>query len=105
MVEESLRNKVRLLTELLKHTQSEQVDLLLQVNKVLENKTIHEKNWSNLTARKMILSSIGTHYPGVDIIKSMELWRQDHKEENDRARKERAKTPDKQTQVYISHYS
>ena len=96
---ESLSNKVRVLTELINQQQNENCELLLALTKLLEDKS-RERDWKVITARRMILSALGTHHPHVDITNNLLTLTQDHKLENERHRKDRTKTPD-----HYSHYS
>ena len=51
--------------------------------KLLEDSS-KSQAWKILSARRMILATLDTHHPGIDISKAMERWRKDHKEENDK---------------------
>ena len=79
-------NKVRILTQLLNHNQSHQCDLLVTLVRLLEDKG-DERAWSVMTARKLVLSTLEVHHPHVNISRACEQWRQDHKEENEKQRK------------------
>ena len=50
--------------------QIDQAELLIHLTKLLEDKT-KEKSWNIITARRLILSTLDTHHPHVNITSNM----------------------------------
>lgn len=90
---EKLSNKVRILTQLLNHNQSDQCELLVTLARLLEDRS-KDQAWSIMTARKLILSTLNTHHPHINIARASEQWRQDHKDENEKQRRDRDQAPE-----------
>ena len=101
MCDSNLGNKVRILTQLLNQNQNDQCQLLITLARLLEDKE-KEKVWNVMAARKMILAALETHHPNVDTTKATEQWRQDHKEANEKLRKDRDKSSENRIIPYFS---
>ena len=96
----NLSNKVKLLTQLVDQANSDQSELLIALTKILEDQS-KEQGWAILTARRMILASLDTHHPNIDITNSWQRLKIDHNEENERRRKDRTNMKE----INTSHYS
>ncbi len=83
-----LASKIRLLTQLSEQTNLDQSEVLSALLRVLEDDA-RTVNWRVLSARRMILATLDTHFPSVDTAGAMERWRRDHKAENDKQMRER----------------
>ena len=98
---DNLCKKIRLLTLLSNQTQGDQADLLMHLLKLLEDKT-KERGWNIITARRLILESLNTHHPHIDIDINLKRLKEDHKAENEKHWRPRASSPE---HIYIAHYS
>ena len=83
-----LASKIRLLTQLVEQANLEQSEVLDALLRVLEDDA-RTLNWRVLSARRMILATLDTHFPSVDTSGATERWKKDHKEENDKQMRER----------------
>ena len=101
MCDSSLGNKVRILTQLLHQNQNDQCQLLISLVRLLEDKE-KEKVWNVMTARRMILTALETHHPHVDTARASEQWRLDHKEANEKLRKDKDKPSENRIIPYYS---
>ena len=85
-----LASKIRLQTQLLDQNNTDHSEILSALLKVLEDGG-KSHAWRTLSARRMILASLDTHHPHLDISKAMDRWKKDHKEENEKQLGESAK--------------
>lgn len=67
-----LGNKVRLLSQLMDLNNDVQVNILTSLMRVLEDRSLGA--WSNLDARRMILTFLFIHHPHISIAADQERW-------------------------------
>ena len=75
-----LGNKVRLLNQLVDLNSDVQVNILTSLMRVLEDRSLGA--WSNLDARRMILTFLSIHHPHINIDADQERWENDRHNEN-----------------------
>lgn len=78
-----LASKIRIQTQLIEQYSQDQGEIMSALLKMLEDSS-KSQAWRILSARRMILATLDTHHPNVDISKEMDRWKKDHKEENER---------------------